>query len=945
MAQGWQHNRKASHWQREVEQLRRQLSTKESQLRNLRQQIQTHTDRQLGSLSGTTAAEIKARLLEEAERARAEAERHAAQLQQTKIRLKTAYGALERRSTQLEAAAQIAREAAGILDVNKLLETTVHLISDRFGFYQAAVFLVSEDGKYAIMRAASWEGGEKLVAQGYKLLIGYQGIAGQVARTGEPRVNAVSPDSSEADLQSEAALPLKVRERVIGVLNVRSLDPAAFTEDEIAILQTLADQVAVALDNARLFEQIKRHSRQLLTATEVSKSVMTILDPAKLMPHTATLIREGFDLHYVGIFLVDEDEQSMILRAGSGKDGNVSNDKESTALLAVGHKVPLDSPCAIGESIREARALLSGLHPSKHAKDDDDKAGEHHCVSAATLPQTRSEMVLPLFTRGKAIGALTIQSTRAAAFSEEDIPVFQTMVDQIAIALDNAWLFKEINEAKTAAKEALEVAKRAQQAAEAANQAKSAFLANMSHELRTPLNAILGFTQLMQRDTTLSAAQRENVETINRSGMHLLSLINDVLEMSKIEAGRMVLEERSFDLRRMLDEIEAMFRLRAEDKGLMLTFECCDDVPRYVLADEHKLRQVLINLLGNAVKFTREGGVTLRVRSRQVDADDPTAGYDLHFEVEDSGPGISAEDQELLFEPFVQTNSREFTEGTGLGLPISRQFIGLMGGEIGVESEVGRGSCFRFDVRVQQGEAQAVRAEAPVREVIGLAPGQRAPDGGSYRLLVIEDREANRRLLVKLLTSLGAPPEGFEVRAAANGEEGRRRWERWHPHLIWMDMRMPVMDGYEVTRRIKATPAGEETVIIALTASAFEEDRVTMLELGCDDFVRKPFRSSEIFEKIAQHLGVRYLYDQAEDAGEAAAPGGADALARRGWDALPAPLIAQLEQAAIENDFLQVETLIEEVRAHDPALAQQLERLADDFAYDRIAAAIQTINS
>ncbi len=930
MAQGWRHNRKPSHWEREVEQLRQQLSTKESQLRNLRQQIQTHTDRQLGNLSGTTAAEIKARLLEEAERARAEAERHAAQLQQTKFRLKNAYGALERRSTQLEAAAQIAREAAGILDVNKLLETTVHLISDRFGFYQAVVFLVSEDGKYAVMRAASWEGGEKLVAQGYKLLIGYQGLAGRVARTGEPRVLAVSPEASQGDLQSEAALPLKVRERVIGVLNVRSLDPAAFTEDEVAILQTLADQVAVALDNARLFEQIKRHSRQLLTATEVSKSVMTILDPARLMTHTATLIREGFDLHYVGIFLLDEAEQSMILRAGSGKD------KESTALLTVGHEVPLDSSCAIGQSIREARALLFG----PHAPEEDDDGREPHCVGAATLPQTRSEMVLPLFTRGKAIGALTIQSTRAAAFSEEDVPVFQTMADQIAIALDNAWLFKETNEAKTAAKEALEVAKRAQQAAEAANQAKSAFLANMSHELRTPLNAILGFTQLMQRDTTLSASQRENLETINQSGTHLLSLINDVLEMSKIEAGRMVLEERSFDLRRMLDEIEAMFRLRAEDKGLMLAFECCDDVPRYVLADEHKLRQVLINLLGNAVKFTREGGVTLRVRSRRVDADDAAAGYILQFEVEDSGPGISAEDLEMLFEPFVQTNIREFTEGTGLGLPISRQFIGLMGGEIGVESEVRRGSCFRFDARVRQGEAQAVRTEAPIREVIGLAPGQRAPNGGPYRLLVIEDREANRRLLVKLLTSLGAPPEGFEVRAAANGAEGLRLWERWHPHLIWMDMRMPVMDGYEVTRRIKATPAGEETVIIALTASAFEEDRVTMLALGCDDFVRKPFRSCEIFEKIAQHLNVRYLYAQAEDAEDAM-----DEAPRDGWDALPASLIVQLGQAAIENDFLQVETLIEEVRAHDPALAQQLKRQADDFAYDRIADAIQARGS
>jgi PAS domain S-box-containing protein len=398
----------------------------------------------------------------------------------------------------------------------------------------------------------------------------------------------------------------------------------------------------------------------------------------------------------------------------------------------------------------------------------------------------------------------------------------------------------------------------ARREAEAANQAKSTFLANMSHKLRTPLNAILGFSQLMDGDLNLTDEQQENLEIINRSGEHLLALINDVLEMSKIEAGRVALQETSFDLYGLLDSLEEMFRLRAEHRGLTLSLRRAENVPRYVVTDEGKLRQVLSNLLGNAVKFTREGGVSLRVSAPSPALPRTQARTILHFEVEDTGPGIAPEELEVVFDPFVQaTVGQGPQEGTGLGLTISRQFVRLMGGDITASSKLGQGSLFQFDVQVGLAAAAEFEETRPGRRVVGLAPDQRAADDRPFRLLVVEDKETNRRLLVKLLESLG-----FDVQEAVNGQQALEMWEHWQPHLIWMDMRMPVMNGHEATQRIKTTPRGQAAIIIALTATAFEEDREQILLEGCDDFVRKPFRKDDIYDMLVKHLGVRFLYEE-----------------------------------------------------------------------------------
>ncbi|MFB2920734.1 response regulator [Aerosakkonema funiforme] len=478
-------------------------------------------------------------------------------------------------------------------------------------------------------------------------------------------------------------------------------------------------------------------------------------------------------------------------------------------------------------------------------------------------------------------------------------------------------------------------------AADAANRAKSQFLSKMSHELRTPLNAILGFTQVMNRDASLSAEQKQQLGIINRSGEHLLALINDILEMSKIESGRVTLNENSFDLCRLLTNLEEMFQLKAKSKGLALIFQLTPEVPKYVKTDDNKLRQVLINLLGNAIKFTEKGSVILRVKvdglSRAT-----TNNSRLLFEVEDTGPGIAPEEMTLLFAPFGQTESgRKSEQGTGLGLPISRQFVQLMGGEIAVSSTLARGTTFKFDIPVSVVDDLKVPAVRQTRKIIGLAPNQ-----PKYRILVVEDVKVSRLLLVKLLTAIG-----FEVHSAANGKEAIVQWENWQPQVIFMDIQMPVMDGYEATKRIKEHPLGKATAIVALTASAFEEDRIAILSAGCDDFVSKPFSVELILEKMARYLGVRYIYDEPiaiesevqpkkEELLRGMASPDSDGNSNLPLDTylsqMPAEWVDQLYNAAAQCSDSLIFELIEQIPTSIPPLVNTLKEWADDFRFDKV---------
>ena len=503
----------------------------------------------------------------------------------------------------------------------------------------------------------------------------------------------------------------------------------------------------------------------------------------------------------------------------------------------------------------------------------------------------------------------------------------------------------KVEERTAQLEESIENTETALTQAQNANQAKSRFLANMSHELRTPLNAILGFTQLMTRDSSIGEEQQENLKIINRSGEHLLRLINDILEMSKIEVGQITLNESQFDLYLMLKSIEEMLRLKAEGKNLNLLFNIDSNVPQWVYTDEGKLRQIVINLLGNALKFTETGSIVLTVQleeNAQLAQDQIeflfSDTYSLYFSVEDTGPGIEPEEMDRLFTAFEQTTiGRVSNEGTGLGLSICHKFVELMGGELKAESTIGKGSVFSFNVLLRSQETSTIEPVSQIdpepRKVIGIAPNQ-----PKFRILVVDDVAASRLLLNKLLTGIG-----FLVQEAGNGQEAIDLWSQWHPDLILMDMRMPVIDGYEATRHIKAQAKGRQTVIIALTASAFEEERVVVLSAGCDDFMRKPFKEIELIAKIGQCLDINYLYEETVEA-TTSQQALLEELTPESLTVMPEEWRSQLYQAAAQVDNQEIFKLLSEIPDEYESLAKGLENLAEQFRCDKIIDLAQSSN-
>jgi two-component system, sensor histidine kinase ChiS len=501
------------------------------------------------------------------------------------------------------------------------------------------------------------------------------------------------------------------------------------------------------------------------------------------------------------------------------------------------------------------------------------------------------------------------------------------------LLVGSGWGVVRIRRRRMEAKARLREAQMQAEAAEIANRAKSTFLANMSHELRTPLNAILGFAQITSRDRDLKPEVRENLTTITRSGEHLLGLINDVLSISKIEAGKVSLKVEPFNLHNLLSDLRSIFQIRSKAKDLEFICEVDPALPKQAQGDEGKLRQILINLLGNAVKFTNSGKILLRANWRDGQA---------FFEVEDTGYGIAEEELQNIFESFVQTESGQHSkEGTGLGLYISRNFARLMGGEITVTSELGKGTIFRLEIDLPA--VSEIKKQSQKGRVLGLEPGQ--PD---YRILVVDDRAENRTVLNKLLTSTG-----FNVREVCNGKEALEIWRKWQPDLIWMDMRMKVMDGYAATEQIRRELKESQSnghppasvVIIALTASAFEQDHSRILASGCDDIVTKPYLESTIFEKLEQYLRVRFRYstDSFSKAASDAPFGSTDQDLTARLKAVPEELLKQMHRATLKGSTTMTLQTIDEIGKSDEALAAALRQMVKAYRMHELIILLEKI--
>jgi predicted ATPase/signal transduction histidine kinase/serine/threonine protein kinase/DNA-binding response OmpR family regulator len=668
-----------------------------------------------------------------------------------------------------------------------------------------------------------------------------------------------------------------------------------------------------------------------VSVTKASQALSQEIDLHRLLAIIMQVVIENAGAEHGSLLL--EEEESLTLKAHCNLEGCYTDKNES-----IGNRIPWDQnlPKSILNYVeRTQQALVLA-----NAVTDIRFTADPYVIKC----QPRSILCMPIQRQGKLVGILYLENSLTTnVFTTDRLEVLQLLTAQAAISLENARLYASVEQKVKDRTLELQIAKQeaesAKEASEKANLAKSEFLASMSHELRTPLNAVLGFSQLLHRDSSTLPEHREKLGIINRSGEHLLTLINDVLTMSKIESGRTTLNETSFDLHALLTSIHEMLSIKAESKQLIYEFECSQALPQFIQTDAGKLRQVLINLLGNAIKFTQQGTVKLRVsqNSKDENISEVCAPRQeticLCFEVEDTGPGIAPHEIKDLFTAFAQTSTgRQSQEGTGLGLPISRTFVQLMGGDIQVKSTLGQGSCFSFNIQVRLLEDALVTPQT-LGNAIALEPGQ-----SIYRILVVEDRWENQQVLIQILETVG-----FEVQVASNGKEAIAAWQANLPHLILMDLQMPIMDGYEATteiRRLSAQAQLPPPAIIVVTANTFEETQLKTLDMKFDDFIHKPFQVEVLLKTIAKHLGVHYVYEASSPNIEMKLQNkpqeNVETLKSEDFQQLSSEWINQVYLSASELDETKLASLIEQISQEYSEIASKLMNLLNKYRFDQI---------
>lgn len=683
------------------------------------------------------------------------------------------------------------------------------------------------------------------------------------------------------------------------------------------------------LERVQIEEQLQQRNQELAMLNRAGQMFSSTIELDRVLIAVLQEMHEQLDILATSFWLRDHETGELVCKEsiGPGREN------------ILGWRLPVGEGI-VGQAAQTGEVII--------VADTRIERQHYKEVDLTTGIEIRSILSLPFRSRGEVIGVLNLVDTKPQRFTQADLQLVEPVAAAAANAVENARLYMLAQQEIAECARTEEKLRQAKDRAEVANQAKSLFLSNMSHELRAPLNAILGFARILDREPD-SDKTSSYARTIMRSGEHLLSLINQVLDLSKIEAGRMTLDVGDIDLFHLLDELEEMFALKAEQKGLFLIIKRTSEIPRYVRTDAVKLRQVLINLLSNAIKFTRQGEVTLRVEAkgegRRANGERQTANKQdasfsplplafcqLHFSISDTGPGIAPEEMEMLFKPFTQTAAgRQAQEGTGLGLAISRQFVQLMGGDLRVSSQIGVGTTFMVELKVETLEHTSLFLQiSTLKRPIALDPGQ-----PPYRLLIVDDKPENRQLLLTLLA-----PLGFDLREAANGQEALDLWRNWQPHLLLMDIRMPVLDGYETTIRIRSEEAKRGhtlTKIIILSASMIETERVAAIAAGCDDFLHKPFRDEEIFSILEQQLGVKFVYAEEKPCYNSTQDqsGVPDSLTQTIADIAPG-LLDELALAAKQCDLAQMLRIIELLRVEHPTIADQLERLTQNFEYAQI---------